>query len=157
MEKNDLPSAYGVFKPIGHVVVSFPGESQARAAFDALRQAGFADADVVHYTGPQMVEQADRDIAGAGVLASLGQELNLVKAHRELALQGSSFLVVHAPSDELVERVADVARRFDASRAQSYGRFLIEELVQVGSDDRQVGESPDRGLDAQTHSGREQN
>jgi hypothetical protein len=102
-----------------------------------------------------MKRQADIDIEQAGVLAGIGQELNLVKAHRELAEQGHSFLVVKADNDDRTQQVADIARRFNAARAQKYGRLLIEELIDVGSDERQVAESPDRGLDAQTRSGRE--
>lgn len=102
-----------------------------------------------------MVRQADIDIEQAGVLAGIGQELNLVKAHRELAAQGSSFIVVKAPKDEDAQRVAELARRFGASRAQRYGHLMIEELIEPGSGETQVSESPDRGIDSQTRSGRE--
>ena len=155
MDRNDRPEqeAYGVFKPVGHVIASFPTEADAQGALTELMRSGFAAAEVVHYSPAQMKQQADRDIASAGVLASIGQELNLVKANRELAEQGNSFLVVNAPNDDATNRVADIARRFHASRAQKYGHLTIEELISVGSGEAQVAESPDRGLDAQTRSG----
>ncbi|CAM5791877.1 hypothetical protein [Rhizobacter fulvus] len=155
MSPNDRPAAYGVFKPVGHVILAFPNESDMKGAYSALLSGGSAPGDITAYTPDQMRQQADIDIEQAGVLAGIGQELNLVKAHRELAVQGHSFLVVKAPSDDEANRIADVARRFRAARAQRYGHLMIEELIEVGSGEKQVAESPERGLDAQTRSGRE--
>lgn len=149
MNRIDRPEAYGVFKPVGHVIASFPTDVDARGARDALLAVGFEASAIVSYTPAQMKEQADTDIDQAGVLAGVGQELNLVRAHRELALQGYSFLVVKAPSDDDAQRVADVATRFNANRAQKYGRLMIEELIDR-SRDNQVNESPELGLDAQS-------
>lgn len=155
MNRTDRPSAFGVFKPVGHVIIAFPTDGDTQDALSALLRDGFRPEDINVYSSEQMRRQADIDIEQAGVLAGIGQELNLVKTHRELALQGHSFLVVHAPDDVLSRRVADIARRFRAARAQKYGHLMIEELIEVGSEDHQVAESPDRGLDPQTRSGRE--
>jgi hypothetical protein len=155
MNADSHHEAFGVFKPVGHVVVSFQSDTDISAATDALKDAGFDDADIRRYSPEEMVRQADHDIDRASPLAGVGQELNLVKAHRELARQGQSFLVVHAPHDEQVQRVARIARTHQATRAQKYGRLMIEELIDVGSNQQQVAESPDRGLDAQTVSGQE--
>lgn len=153
MNVQERPEAFGVFKPVGHVIVSFPPDADMMAAADALQDAGFAADEVLRYTPEQMKQQAEVDIAKATPLAALGQELNLVKAHLELAEQGHSFLIVHAPKDEDAQRVASVALRFNAARAQKYGRFVIEELIEPGDGSRQVADTPDRGLDAQTRSG----
>ena len=155
MNPSDRPHAYGVFKPVGHIIVAFPTDADMQCALTALSRDGFAAADVAAYSPEQMRRQADIDIEQAGVLAGIGQELNLVKSHRELALKGHSFLVVKAPKDEQAQLVANIARRCNATRAQMYGHLMIEELIEVGSGERQVAESPDRGLDAQTRSGRE--
>ena len=155
MNPTDRPAAYGVFKPVGHVIVALPSDDDAQHARTALFRAGFAAADVLLYSPEQMKRQAEIDIEQAGVLAGVGQELNLVKAHHELAEKGHSFLVVRAPKPEQVQRVANIARRFNATRAQSYGHLMIEELIEVGSGEQQVAESPDRGPDAQTRSGQE--
>jgi len=151
----DHAESFGVFKPVGHVVVSFASADDLDAAARALTAKGFIEAEVRRYTPEQMVAQADIDIAQASPLSAIGQELNLVKAHRELALQGRSFLVVKAPKAEQTEQVAAIAQAHHATRAQKYGQFLIEELIEVGDNLSQVGESPDRGLDAQNLSGRE--
>ena len=147
--------SWGVTKPVGHVLASFPTEGDARSAAEELRSTGFDDASITMLTAAQMKVRTEADIHKAGILASLGQELNLVKAQHELAVAGYTFLSVRAPGQERAHQVADVARRHHACRAQRYGHLIIEELIEPGTGERQVAESPDRGLDAQTPSGRE--
>ncbi len=151
----ETPRSFGVFKPTGHVVISFPTAGQADTAAQQLQGIG-VDADAVQrYTDTEMLRQIDVDRQHASVLASVGQELNLVLAHRALAERGYHWLVVRAADDEHARQVADVARRCGAERAQVYGHFIIEELIERADDLPQVGESTDRGLDAQTPSGLE--
>ena len=153
MNDNNFQTAYGVFKPVGHVLASFPTERDARSAVDALEQAGFAD--VAFYPAEEVRERAERDIANAGVLASIGQELNLIKQQRALAEEGHPFVSVRAPEDESARRAADIVARCNSDRAQLFGHLLIEELIEPGTGQRQARESPDTGLDPQTHSGHE--
>jgi hypothetical protein len=153
---NDSQRAYGVFKPVGHVVISFPSAQQADEAAQALAAIGIDGADVRRLSDREMLEQTAQDLQHGDALASLGQEMNLVKAHRALAEIGYHWLIVHAPQDEQARRAAEVAREHGAERAQSYGRFIIEELIEHDTDAPQVAESPDRGLDPQTRSGTEQ-
>lgn len=144
--------AYGVFKPTGHVVAAFPVGTDLAGVEQALADADLRDVSCI--SPAQMLAQAEDDLAHASPLAGVGQELNLVKAHRERALLGDSFLVIRVPDSDAVQRTAAIANRYGASRAQHYGRMIVEELVPVGSTDRQVPESPDTGLDNQTRTGR---
>lgn len=153
MPMNPHPTSFGVFKPVDHVLMSFATAAQTDDAVAALHVAGFVPAEIWRYTPQQMLAQTEQDMASASAMAAIGQELNLVKAHHALAEQGQSFLVVHAPKDEQVAQLTQVAQDFDASRAQRYGSLVIEELVPVGAMDVQVAESSDTGLDAQTRSG----
>lgn len=153
MNENNSQTAYGVFKPVGHVLASFPTERDARAAVDALRQAGFPE--VAYYSADEVRERAERDIERAGVLATIGQELNLVKQQRDLAREGHPFVSVRAPEDDAARRAADIVARHHADRAQKFGRLIIEELIEPGSGQRQANESVDTGLDPQTRSGAE--
>jgi hypothetical protein len=148
-------SAYGVTKPVGHVLASFPTSEDARAACDDLRASGFADDAITFITAEQMTLRTEEDMRLAGFLATIGQELNLVKAQHALALAGHTFVSVCARESKRARQVADIARRHHADRAQRYGRLIIEELIEPGTGERQVAESPDRGLDPQTTSGRE--
>lgn len=154
-DMDDLPKSHGVIKPVGHVLVSFENEGDARGAMNALASAGFGPDKVSYFSSREVVEQAESDIADAGILASLGQELNLVKAHRDLAQQGHCFISVYAPDDDDARKVADIVRGFNAGRAQKYGHLIIEELIEPGDGEKQVFESPDKGLDSQTTSGYE--
>jgi hypothetical protein len=155
MHPTDTHKAYGVSKPVGHILVSFPTVDDAQAALSDLRVAHF-DEDAVHYYSPgEMLVRADEEIRSASFVAALGQELNLAVARRELAETGHAFLTVRAHGDAQTRQVTDIALSHHADRAQKYGRLIIEELIEPGTGERQVAESPDRGLDPQTSSGHE--
>ncbi len=147
MDKTDLPESFGVFKPVGHTVIAFRSADDLQTAAARLLAQGFAEAALTRYTPQQMVAQVKAQQLAASPLASIGQELNLIQAHRALAEAGCSFLVVHAPDDAKAEQVAVVARTGKAAAAQRYGRFLIEELIDTPPGQAQVFESPERGLD----------
>lgn len=147
MNKQEHPTSNGVFMPVGHVVISFPSAQDMSAALEKMHGIGLRDEALTTYTAQEMQAQAEGDIERATGLASLGQDLNLVKSHLKLARAGYHFLVVEAEDDDRVEQVAQIAREHRAERAQSYGRFMIEELIEQPGDTRQVFESPERGLD----------
>ncbi len=150
MDLTQRPDSRAAFDPVGYVIAAFPTQTDMLIAQSALLAAGFPVDEVIAYSPDQMARQARINIANAGMLASIGQDLNLMRADLAAAEQGQSFLAVRAPKDEVAHRVADVMQRFGATRAQSYGRFVIEELVEGGSGKPQVFESADRGLDTQT-------
>ena len=153
MPMNPHPTSFGVFKPVDLVLMSFVDGAAADAAEQALHGLGFHAATIYRYTPEEMRLQAEHDMRTATALASVGQDLNLVRAQHALALLGQSFVVVHAPDEAQVQQVTGIALRLHATRAQRYGYLLIEELVPAGTGEPQVAESPDRGLDAQTPSG----
>lgn len=147
MDASQRPDPHSALDRVGHIIVSFPPEADMRGALAALFDAGFTHDEVIVYSAEQMTRQARLDIANAGMLAAIGQNLNLMKADLQRAEQGCGFLVVRAAKDDKAAVVAGIARRFNASRAQRYGLLLIEELLASGSDEHQVFESSDRGLD----------
>ena len=149
-------TSFGVFKPVGHTVISFPSADQADEARAALGRMGVAGDAIHSCTDREMLSQIDRDIQQAGPLASIGQEMNLVLAHKALAEEGYHWLIVHTPEDELARQVAACVKPLGAERAQLYGRFIIEELIKHAGDLPQVAESPDRKLDSGTPSGHEE-
>ena len=151
----DQHQSFGVFKPIGHVVVSFPTQEQAVKGVRALAEIGLVHDDVHYLSDRQMLQKIEHDLADASTLASIGQELNLARAQRDLAQLGYHWLVVRARNDGRAAQIADCLKPLGAERAQHYGRFIIEELIEHVEDTAQVAESPDRGLNAQTPSGEE--
>lgn len=155
MDRDDNTS-FGVFKPVGHTVISFPDAEHAEQARQALAGIGVQGDAVRHYTDTEMLSQIANDLQQASPLAAVGQEMNLVMAHKALAERGYHWLVVKTPDDDLARRVADCVKPLGAERAQLYGRFIIEELIEHPGDEPQVAESPDRGLDSGTVSGTEE-
>ena len=152
---DETNTSFGVFKPVGHVVISFPSAGQADDARRAISAQCGLDGEAVRFMSDrQMLAQVEHDLQEASPLANLGQELNLAKARGELARLGYHFLVVRAEGDQAA-RVAECAKAHGAERAQRYGRLVIEELIEHATDLPQVAESPDRGADAQTPSGQE--
>ncbi len=147
MEKIGVPESFGVFKPVGHTLMAFRSAQDMQAAASRLLDQGFAEEALARYTPQQMLAQVEAQMRAASPLASVGQELNLIQAHRVLAQEGCSFLLVRASDDAQAEQVAAVARAGRAVVAQRYGRFLIEELIDTPRGEAQVFESPDRGLD----------
>lgn len=147
MNKADPPRTFGVFKPAGHTVLVFPDLKMLEETQLHLAAAGIRTADVTRYSPAEMMEQTAADLEGAGALASVGQDLNLVKVQRELASQGCHFMVVPTSKDALARQVADIARPLGAVAAQYYGTLIVEDLIDAADGKYQVFESPDRGLD----------
>ena len=149
MDKSNPPTSFGVFKPVDHVVLAFENAEVTQDVTNQLNAQGFSTTDVVHYTPQEMIKQVDSNLQTASALASLGQDLNLVKAHGVLADEGCNFLVVYAPHAEQVQRVQTIANAMKAKSAQRYGSLIVEELLDADLNQHQLFESPDRGLDVE--------
>jgi hypothetical protein len=147
MDKSKPPRSFGVFKPVGHTVVAFETAQAMEEAADFLARDGFAPSAMVRYAPQEMIVQVKADLLTASPLASVGQELNLIKAHRDLAEKGCNFLVVYEADSDGVDRVDAMVRSFKPACAQRYGSFLIEDLTAASRAAHQSFESPDRGLD----------
>ena len=134
MQTREHPTSFGVFKPVGHVVVAFPsGEDLARAR-DALAKAGWQAGAIESYEPAEMLAQTEEDLAHAGGVATAGYEIRIARTYQVLASHGYHFLVVPAEDDDSARRVADTVRPFRAGAAQHYGTFVIEELIEPPSD-----------------------
>jgi len=152
MNKADPPRSYGVFKPVGHTVLVFPDLHKLEQAALQLTAAGIDLVHVTRYSPQEMTAQVEADIQGASILASVGQELNLVKAHGEFAGQGCHFMIVPTDEDAVARQVADIAQAAGAVAAHQYGSLIIEDLIVPADGKGQVFESPDRGLDIKSPS-----
>jgi hypothetical protein len=130
MNKNDPPTTFGVFKPVGHTLIAFHTEGELLAAVATLTSQGFLPSSMVRYSPAEMKEQVDAELLAASPLANFGYELDLIRVHKALAEQGCSFLVVDAPTDALAAQVAGLVRTMKPASAQHYGRLLIEDLTE---------------------------
>ena len=130
MDKSTPPITFGVFKPVGHTVIAFRDPHDLHAARLHLQTHGFRGPDMVHYSAQEMLGLSNDELHVASPLASFGYEMDLLRVHHRLAEQGCSFLVVHAPSEALQARVADLVQRVKPASAQHYGRLLIRDLTE---------------------------
>ena len=129
MDKAEPPETFGVFKPVDHTVAVFRSAAEREAAEAIMLSQGVESAAMVRYTPSEMMALVDRELPNAGMLASFGYELDLIKTYRAQAQDGCSFLVVHAPDPDAARQVADVVRSVQAVAAQHYGTFMIEDLL----------------------------
>ncbi|GAB4555095.1 MAG: hypothetical protein IV105_22390 [Rhizobacter sp.] len=129
MTKGDMPQSLGTYNPVGHVLVALPSDALAQEARQALRDIGFDDEDVLHYTADEEGSQMDYMLSHASELSGFGYEVTLMRRYRTLAHEGCGWLLVYAPDTPHTERVTEVARRFGARSAVKYHRFVVEDLL----------------------------
>ena len=151
MNRDEMLS-FGVFKPVGYVVLALPSGEKARGARSDLAALSIPSEEIHYLTDSEMREGATTDLERAGLGAGIGQDLNLVRAQLELARHGYHWLVVRARNRDLAVEIARVGEKHDAARAQYYGRLIVEELVTPPEEIGQRNESPELGLDAGTPS-----
>lgn len=130
MDKSNPPTAFGVFKPVGHTLIAFPSDEKLQGAKVALGAMGFTPSSMVHYSPAEMEAQVSAELEDASPFASFGYEIDLIRQHKILAAQGCSFLVVEAPTDALADQVAAWVYATKPTAAQQYGHFMIKNLTE---------------------------
>ena len=129
MTKADHPRSMGGFKPVGHIVAAMPDDERAAQAVRALRDAGCGPQDILEYTAAEEDDEMDRMLSQTSEFAGFGYEVTLMRRFQRLSKEGASWLIIYAPNDDQVPRVADVLRRFDCTMAVKYHWLAIEELI----------------------------
>ena len=122
------PRSFGVFAPVGYLVLAFQEEPEAAQARDALLTGGYDDEEVMQFSSQQVVSAIENSRDNISILAYLGTELAHQRQQLEYAKHGSTFLVVHAPTEAETARVLRVARRYGARLAHKYNRLTVEEI-----------------------------
>jgi hypothetical protein len=134
MNAQEHPTSFGVYKPVGHVVLSFPSGDDLTDASQALVVQGGQAERFTSYEPAEMLAQSEADLAHATGLASAGYEVSLARIHKVLAEHGYHFLVVPADNRDAARRIVDAVRPFRAGAAQYYGTFVIEDLIEPPSE-----------------------
>jgi hypothetical protein len=120
---------YGIFYPLGYLVVAFPKQEDALHVQRDLMAGGYDQADCEVYASEEVAAAAERNLAdNKGFLARLGWSDEAVKIHLESARQGAAFLLIYAPNDTDAARAMNVIRRVPFEFAHRYQRFTIEKL-----------------------------
>lgn len=130
MDKSDPPTAFGIFKPVGHTLIALQTPEQLQSAVSDLGNLGFAPHTMVQYSPVEMKAEVVAELLNTSPFASFGYELDLIRQYKTLAEQGCSFLVVEAPSEALANQVAGWVRSSQPVSAQHYGHFMIQNLTE---------------------------
>lgn len=122
---------FGLFKPEGHALIAFPPQADIEGALLALKEQGFRDTEICHLSSEEMERQSLTGALDTSPIpySEADTEATLSASHMQLASWGHNFLMVRAPKRSQSDLVAEVARRFKASRAQKFGCLIIEEML----------------------------
>ncbi len=129
MTKEDFPVSFGVFKPVGHVVVALKDDEVAEQMAGALLERGFAEDDVLQFRSEEMSERLKTHLRHVSGTAGFGTELKFMEYYDELAAEGYGWLIVYTPDPKQEPIVAEVAGQFNARLAHKYNRLVTEELI----------------------------
>ena len=114
---------------IDHVILAFDNDDVTVQAVQALRDGGFSEQDILAYTAAEATPRLQERVRAASGATGFGYEIVLMRRYLSYAEQGAGWLIVYAPDDAAVDRVVDVAKRFNAKCAVRYHRLANEDLI----------------------------
>ena len=123
------PTSFGVFKPVGSVMVGLPDQAQADALEVALQRLGWANDEIAHFVPTDTIEELEQMVENAGPLAGFGYELTLLRRYLALSQKGTKWLLVQVKDNDHAGMVADSARASGAILAVHYKTLTVEELL----------------------------
>lgn len=124
-----VPTSFGEFQPVGHVMVGLPTQGNVDALIDALHEAGWPPESLLRFTPRQSVEELQALVEGAGPLAGFGYEITLLRRYLELARNGYRWLLVKVDGTDEAAAAVQHARACHATLAVHYRRLVVEELL----------------------------
>jgi hypothetical protein len=111
--KCEIGEQFGVFYPLGPVVLALQSHDDAERIRQLLIDGGYDERDVTLAESAQVAQGARELLQSASIIAKLfGAELDAMHKHIELADAGDTFLIAYSPSDLDTKRLMNVARRF---------------------------------------------
>src|SRR5689334_14966154 len=90
---------FGVFAPVGYLIIAFRDPNDATQARDALLTGGYEADEIMWFDAEQVVADIESNRGNVSPLAYLGTELGYQKEQLRYAQRGYTFLVVYAPSE----------------------------------------------------------
>ena len=127
-------TALGVFYPLHCLVAVFPDLAAAQLVARKLRDAGFAEDEVIAVEGSEFIE-LEKEETGLGnilmqeISRDLGAEQISTDNNLELARRGAAFVVVHCPTDKTKKEAWDVIQPSAPLAAHYYSRALVDHLA----------------------------
>lgn len=128
-EADALPTSFGVFKPVGYIMIGLPTQAQIDASVSALHGAGWSASGVRQFAPRESVAELRAMVDNAGPLAGFGYEITLLKRYLALTEEGFRWLLVQADDSEHAAEAAALARACGATLAIYYRTLTVEELI----------------------------
>lgn len=88
---DSLPTSFGVFKPVGHLMLGLPAQAQADALALELQDAGWPADAVVHFTPSETEAEMAAMLDNASGLAGFGYEITLLRRYLDMARAGPAL------------------------------------------------------------------
>lgn len=123
------PTSFGVFKPVGHLMVGLPTQAAADALMHELHDAGWAPADLLHFAPRDSIRELEVLVDRAGAMSGFGSEITLLRRYLTLAREGQRWLLVKVDGAAGAQSATDCAQRHGATLAVWYRRLTVEELL----------------------------
>jgi len=122
--------SYGnVFYPVGHMVLMFPTEQDAREAERRLVGGGCNGEEILLLSPQCILGELAQTAGDEDTLPSIGTEAATVRHFVELAREGHHGVMIKSPSPSDTEHCMDVLKGLPISFGQKYRRLIIEDLV----------------------------
>jgi hypothetical protein len=125
----DVPTWFGLFKPVGWLMVGLPSPARADTLEQALLAAGWTDATVLRFNPGESLAQLRAMTDDPGPLADFGHEVTLPGRYVELAQQGYGWCLVKVDDNPQAVEAAAIARDGGATLAVHYRLLTMEELI----------------------------
>jgi hypothetical protein len=130
-------TSLGVFYPWKYVIATFPSFERAKAAGDALRQAGLGPDELMVVPGEEMLKFFDQLRTETSLLGSLMEGLSrvfateaaFVEADIRRAREGAGFLAIYHPDEADTQRLRDLLTPLEPVSMHWYRRGCIESLI----------------------------
>jgi hypothetical protein len=124
----DNTAPANLFDPVGYVVLAFGNAADADTARASLLNGGYAPAELLRYTGSEVLANSDAANHHRSLFSYLREEHEIAEDYEAIARDGGAFLLVRAESDAEAARVGNVGRRGDLKRAAYYGPLTFTDL-----------------------------
>jgi hypothetical protein len=129
--------SFGVFYPNHYIMATFRSFGAARKANQALRNAGFAEDEVLAVTGPELLEFLKEFRQDTGVWGEVMTEISRffdtearkVDDDVHKAEEYCGFLAAHAPTDTEKAKIVELVKPLAPSAMRWYLPTGIDNLV----------------------------
>ena len=124
-----LPTSFGVFKPVGHLMVGLPLQAQLNALVSMLREEGWPMSALRQFSPVESAAELQAMVDKAGVLAGFGYEITALRRYVRLTEAGYRWLLVQADDTAQAASAAQLGRECGATVAIYYRMLSVEDLI----------------------------